>query len=148
MKIAAIASGGGHWEQLMLMRPALASAEVLYLTTLDGLPQRSGISSFALLKECNRNDLAAIGVNSWRILNAFRKFRPDVVISTGALPGLIALTIAKFVFRARTIWVDSIANGERLSMSGKYAKKFADLTLSQWEDVAATEQVQYRGAVL
>lgn len=148
MKIVAIASGGGHWEQLMLMRPAFASADVLYLTTLDGLPQRAGIAQYGLLHECNRNQLKRIGSNVWRLARTFLEFKPDVVVSTGALPGLIALALAKYVFGARTIWIDSIANGEQLSMSGSYAKRFADLTLTQWEEVAEKERVEFRGAVL
>jgi UDP-N-acetylglucosamine:LPS N-acetylglucosamine transferase len=74
-------------------------------------------------------------------------YRPDVVISTGALPGLVALTLAK-VMRAQTIWVDSIANAEEMSMSGKHARRVADLWLSQWPHVAEAEGADYYGAIL
>jgi hypothetical protein len=49
---------------------------------------------------------------------------------------------------ARTIWVDSVANAEEMSMSGKLARRFAHLWLSQWEHVAGAEGAEYAGAVL
>jgi UDP-N-acetylglucosamine:LPS N-acetylglucosamine transferase len=83
----------------------------------------------------------------FQVLWVLIKERPDVVISTGAAPGLIALRLGKWM-GARTVWLDSIANVEALSMSGRKALPFADLTLSQWPDVAAREGCQYKGAVL
>lgn len=63
----------------------------------------------------------------WLVL----KFRPDVVITTGAAPGLVALQIGK-LFGARTVWIDSLANAEKISLSGKLAERYADLWLTQW----------------
>lgn len=53
--------------------------------------------------------------------------RPDIVISTGAAPGFFALLFGKLL-GARTIWIDSIANAEQLSVSGQKVKLFADLS--------------------
>jgi hypothetical protein len=148
MKILAIASGGGHWEQLMLMRPAFEGASVMYVTTLVGLPERAGISDFAYIDECNRNSPGKIASEVLRIFRIIWQFKPDVVVSTGALPGLIGIAVAKLLFRKRTMWIDSIANGQEFSMSGRYARYFADLRLSQWESVAAAEGAQYRGSII
>jgi hypothetical protein len=46
--------------------------------------------------------------------------RPDVVITTGAASGYFAVRIGKF-FGARTLFLDSIANAERLSLSARMA---------------------------
>ena len=73
--------------------------------------------------------------------------RPDVVVSTGAAPGFLALRLGKLL-RARTIWVDSIANAEELSLSGRRIGPHADLWLTQWEPLARPEGPLYRGAVL
>jgi len=64
-----------------------------------------------------------------------REVRPDVVVSTGALPGLMALIVG-YVFGARTIWIDSIANTERMSLSGRLSRPFAQLWLTQWPEVS------------
>ena len=73
--------------------------------------------------------------------------RPDVVVTTGAAPGLSALMVGK-LFGARTMWIDSIANSEQLSGSGKVARHFADVWLTQWEHLAADSGPQYWGGVL
>lgn len=146
-RVLAIASGGGHWQQLMLMRPAFDGPDTTYATTLPGLPEQFGIGRFFLVPDCNRNEpLAALrcaAILAWRIL----RLRPRVVISTGALPGVMALALGKLT-GARTIWVDSVANAETMSTSGRQARLFADLWMSQWEHVAASSGAEYAGAVL
>jgi UDP-N-acetylglucosamine:LPS N-acetylglucosamine transferase len=73
--------------------------------------------------------------------------RPDVIISTGAAPGYFALRLGKW-FGARTIWVDSIANVEKLSLSGQRVGKYADLWLTQWPHLARPEGPYFMGGVL
>lgn len=146
-RVLAIASAGGHWQQLMLLRPAYAHHDVVYLTTLAGLAQEFDAHPAHVVADCNRNapvraciSLLQIG---WRML----RVRPHVVISTGALPGVIALALGR-TMGARTIWVDSVANAEVLSASGRLARRFAHTRLSQWPDVAAQEGAEYAGSIL
>ena len=49
----------------------------------------------------------------------------------GAAPGFFAISLARLV-GARSVWVDSIANAEELSLSGQKATRVATLTLTQW----------------
>jgi hypothetical protein len=72
--------------------------------------------------------------------------RPRVVISTGAAPGYLAIRGARLL-GARTVWIDSVANVEELSMSGQMSSATADLCLTQWPHLA-TGPVMYEGAVL
>lgn len=73
--------------------------------------------------------------------------RPDVVVTTGAAPGLVVLALARLL-GARTVWVDSIANAERLSLSGRLAEGRADLVLTQWPELAREGGPRYLGGVL
>lgn len=146
-RILAIASGGGHWQQLQLMRPAFDGQDVLFLTTLPGLPEQFDARPFAIVPDCNRDEKLAILKCAAAIFRQVRRHRPDVVISTGALPGVIALAIGR-LSGARTIWVDSVANAEEMSMSGKLARRVAHLWMSQWEHVADAAGADYAGAVL
>ncbi len=50
--------------------------------------------------------------------------------------------------RARTVWIDSIANIERLSLSGARARPVADVWLTQWAHLARPDGPEYWGAVL
>lgn len=146
-RILAVASGGGHWQQLMLMRPAFEGHDVLYLTTMAGLPETHGAAPARIVPDCNRNEPLMAARSAAAIWAAVLRHRPQVVISTGALPGVIALSAGKAI-RARTIWVDSVANAEEMSMSGRLARRVADLWLSQWPEVAAAAGAEHAGAVL
>lgn len=146
-RILAVASGGGHWQQLMLMRPAFAGHRVRYVTTLAGLPERFGAAPAVIVPDCNRDQKLAILRCTLALAWIMLRERPQVVISTGALPGVLALGLGK-AMRARTIWIDSVANAEEMSMSGRQARRVADLWLSQWEHVALAEGAQYAGSVL
>lgn len=146
-RIVAVASGGGHWQQLMLMREAFSGCETLYLTTLPGLPEQFGLISARIIPDCNRNEKFKAMKASLSILWIMLKVRPHIVISTGALPGVIALAFGRLV-GARTIWVDSVANAEEMSMSGLLARRLAHLWLSQWEHVARDSGAEYAGATL
>jgi UDP-N-acetylglucosamine:LPS N-acetylglucosamine transferase len=146
-RLVAIASAGGHFNQLMLLRPGFEHHDVTYLTTLPGLAEQFAAVPSALVPDCNADTplraTAAAAVIFWRIL----KLRPQVVLSTGALPGVFAV-LAGRVLGAHTIWIDSVANGEILSASGRLARRVAHLTLSQWPEVAAEAGVRYEGSVL
>ena len=75
-----------------------------------------------------------------------KETRPIAVISTGAAPGLAALMAAK-VCGVKTIWIDSIANVQHLSASGRLARKFVSRIYTQWPALA-DEKVIYVGNVL
>ena len=70
------------------------------------------------------------------------------MVSTGAAPGLMALAVAKLVAGSRTVWIDSIANSERLSLSGRLARPVADAWLVQWPHLARPGGPEHWGAVL
>ncbi|WP_191286963.1 glycosyltransferase family protein [Aliiroseovarius zhejiangensis] len=146
-RILAVASAGGHWHQLGQICAAFDPADVTYVTTLDGLPQKSGFERFALVQDCNKNAPVKALRCTIQMAGVLMRTRPDVIITTGALPGVIALVLG-WVMRRRTIWVDSIANAEEASSSGKLAKRFATLWLSQWESVAQAEGGRYEGSLL
>ena len=74
--------------------------------------------------------------------------RLDLVITTGAAPSVLALGMARTFLRARTIWIDSIANAECMSSSGLQARWAAKVWLTQWEHLAKPEGPQYWGSVL
>lgn len=146
-KIMAIASGGGHWQQMMMMRVAFADSDVRYVTTLPGLAEEFGLGPAHVVPDCNSKTPFQAVYSLFAIAGVVLRHRPNVVISTGALPGVIALALGRLV-GARTIWVDSIANAEKMSVSGRLALRVAHVCLSQWEDVAQAEGAEYAGALL
>ena len=143
----AAASGGGHWEQLMMLRPAFAAHDIRYATTDPAVAQRHGIEGAAILPDCNQHTpIKALACVLAAMLLVLR-IRPHVVISTGAAPGFLCILAGRLV-GARTLFVDSIANADELSLCGRLSKRLAHTCLTQWEHLAGDAGPSYRGALL
>lgn len=146
-KVMAVASIGGHWIQLLrIARPMEEHYEMVYVSTHQKCATMVEGQKFCLIGNFSRS-------NAWKLLPSFfkaiktiRQERPDAIITTGAAPGLVFLLAGKLLGR-KTIWIDSIANAEHLSASGRIASKFASRTYTQWKDLA-TGKIQYAGNVL
>ena len=145
-RILAVASTGGHWIQLSRLKPAFEGHDVAYLTTDAGHRGEVGDARFYTVRDASRWNKFALALSALKILWVLVRERPQVVISTGAAPGYIAIRFASLM-GARTAWVDSVANVEELSLSGQMASTKADLCLTQWPHLA-TGPVAYRGSVL
>ncbi|MFG0257233.1 MAG: UDP-N-acetylglucosamine--LPS N-acetylglucosamine transferase [Phycisphaerales bacterium JB043] len=143
----AISSGGGHWVQLLRLRPAFGGCQVTYVSVLDAYRSDVPGERFRRVPDATRwNKLRLI----WLVLTLFWlivRIRPNVIITTGAAPGYLAIRIGKLI-GARTIWIDSIANVERLSLSGSKIGRHADLWLTQWEHLASDGGPRFAGSVL
>jgi len=137
-KILAISSGGGHWVQLLRLRPAFDGCEVIYATVKEGYREDVAGEQFRVVPDSNQWNKLALLMTAWSVFRLLVRERPGVVISTGAAPGYFALRIGRFL-GARTIWVDSVANAEQLSLSGKKAGSCADLWLTQWPELTRGE---------
>jgi UDP-N-acetylglucosamine:LPS N-acetylglucosamine transferase len=144
--VLAIASGGGHWVQLSRLKAAFENHEVTYVTTLAGLTAPG--SKIFVVRDASRTDKLGLIILAIQLLRIIVVLRPSTVVTTGAAPGVLALRIAK-LFGIRTVWIDSVANVDELSLSGLLARKYADLWLTQWAHlVEKYDGLQYRGSVL
>ncbi len=145
-RVLAVASSGGHWVQLRRLGPAFEGHDVAYLTTDPGHRAEVGQARFYTVGDANRWNKLALLRSALKVLWVVLRERPRVVVSTGAAPGYLAIRFGKLL-GARTVWIDSVANVDELSLSGRMASTTADLCLTQWPHLAG-ERVQYRGAVL
>jgi UDP-N-acetylglucosamine:LPS N-acetylglucosamine transferase len=146
-KILAVASGGGHWVQLMRVAPALASHDLAFVTVNSAYRHQVGANRFYAVNDATRWNRVGLLALAMRILLILMKERPDVVISTGAAPGYFALRIAKW-FGIQTVWIDSLANVEEVSLSGRRIGRFADLWLTQWQHLQQPDGPVFAGAVI
>jgi len=151
-KILAISSGGGHWVELRRIGPAFEGGDVVYATVNREYRAEVPNNRFYALNAATRWNKLAVGLLAVRVLWIVLRERPDGVVTTGAAPGYFALRFGRMI-GAKTIWLDSIANAEELSMSGRIAGRFADLWLTQWPHLARagdahTPSPTYLGAVV
>jgi UDP-N-acetylglucosamine:LPS N-acetylglucosamine transferase len=136
--ILAVASGGGHWVQLLRLRPAFEGRRVAFVTVRDSYRADVGDVPFYVINDATRWDKLGLARMCLRLLWIILRERPGVIISTGAAPGYFALRFGKLL-GARTIWLDSIANVEQMSMTGCLVRRHADLWLTQWPHLAAPD---------
>ena len=146
-KVMAVASGGGHWVQLQRLRPVLALNDVVFVTTDPGYAEEVAPHRARFVNDASRDSKLGLVALAIRMAWILLQERPDVVISTGAAPGYFALRLGR-LFGARTIWLDSIANVDEMSMAGRLARPYADLWLTQWPHLASQDGPQFAGAVL
>ena len=145
-RVLAVASGGGHWVQLLRLRPAFEGAQVTWLTT-EAEYAREVEGPLHVVRDANLWNKTALLLMFLQVAWRMVLLRPDVVITTGAAPGFAAVVFGRLL-GARTIWVDSIANSETLSTSGIKVGRWAHVWLTQWEHLAKPDGPQYWGAVL
>ena len=146
-KVLLVASGGGHWVQLVRLREAWAHCDAAYVTVQADYCQDVPSARFHCVTDATRWDRWRLVLMTLQVVWVCLRERPDVVITTGAAPGVVALRCGKWL-GARTVWIDSLANAEAMSLSGLKVQRFADLWLTQWECLARPNGPQYMGAVL
>ena len=147
-KVLFVSSSGGHWIQLRRLRPAFDGWTRFYACTNAGY--RSTLDPdehFFALPEASRWNKLRLVHQALTVLWVVLRTRPEVVVSTGASPGFFSMFFGRLLGK-KTIWIDSIANVDELSLSGQQARRFADLWLTQWEHLARPEGPKHFGAVV
>ena len=146
-RVLAVSSGGGHWVQLLRLRPAFEGYDVVFVTVSPEYRSQVAGCRFHSVRDATRWNRLGLILQALQIAWLLVTVRPRVVVSTGAAPGYFALRLGKWL-GVRTIWVDSIANVERLSMAGQMAGPYADLWLTQWDHLARPGGPHFMGSVL
>jgi UDP-N-acetylglucosamine:LPS N-acetylglucosamine transferase len=147
-KVLFVSSSGGHWIQLRRLRPAFHGWSRFYACTNSGYRSRIDPDErFFGLPEASRWTKLRLVHQALVVLWILLRTSPEVVVSTGASPGFFAMLFGRLMHK-KTIWVDSIANVDELSLSGRHARRFADLWLTQWQHLARPEGPKYFGSLV
>lgn len=149
-KILAISSPGGHWIQLNKICNQLEDqCDVVYATpTADYTSStKASAKKVYVITDASADSKLKLIPLTLNILFILIRERPNIIISTGAAPGVMAVLLCKFL-PIKTIWIDSIANVKVLSRSGRMVKKHANLVVTQWEELSDNKHILYRGSVL
>ncbi|MDZ7546003.1 PssD/Cps14F family polysaccharide biosynthesis glycosyltransferase [Clostridium perfringens] len=135
-KICFIASSGGHFEQLMMLKPLMKKHRSFIVTEKTNYSVNTDEKVY-YLKQVNRHEVKFIPLmilNSLKSLKVFLKEKPDVIISTGALSVIPICVIGK-IFRKKIIFIESFAKITSPTLTGRFIYKFADRFYIQWESL-------------
>ena len=73
-------------------------------------------------------------INYFKSRKIFKKFNPDVIVSTGSHTALFMCLIAKKAGK-KVIWIETFANRNTPTMAGKMIYKHVDVFVVQWKEM-------------
>ncbi len=135
LKLCFAASSGGHFEQLMMLKPLMEKYDSFVMTEETLYKSINEAQRQYYLKQVNRKEWKFIPnmcVNLFRSLRIYYKEKPDVVICTGVLAMIPMCLIAKLM-RKKLIYIESFAKVTSPTETGKLMYRFADQFYVQWE---------------
>ena len=140
-KVLFISSTGGHLAELLQLSPMFEKYDYRLVT------EKTKSNMGLLEKYPGKVDFLVYGTKSHFLVYPFKlffncvksliiflKFRPKVVITTGAHTGGPMCCIAK-IFGAKVIYIETLANLYTKTITGRLVYLFADLFVVQWESM-------------
>lgn len=140
-KVLFISSTGGHLSELLQLKPLFKKYDYHIITektssTINLKDKYGDKISFLIYgtKHYMLSYLWKVPVNIFKSLYLYFKIRPKVVITTGAHTAVWMCYIAK-LFRSKIIYIETLANIESKTLSGKLVYPIADKFIVQWESM-------------
>ena len=134
LKICFAASSGGHFDQLMMLRPLMEQHDSFVVTEKTAYETNvQGIKTYYMI-QVNReeiNCLLKLLVNTFKSLRLYFAEKPDVIICTGVL-AMIPLCLICKLFGKKLVFIESFAKVTSPTRSGKLLYRFADQFYVQW----------------
>ena len=124
-KICFTASTGGHFEQLMMLKPLMDKYDSFIVTEKTGYSVIKDNRKIYYLNQVNRHEKTFVFkmiTNAFKSFKIFLREKPDVIISTKVL-------------KKKIIFIESFAKVTSPTLTGKLIYKFADQFYVQWEQM-------------
>ena len=145
MKIALVASVGGHLTELLAVREAVEGHELVWIINDVSPVLPVGARGYRVVHA--ERDLHVL-TNLVEFAAIFAREAPDVMLSTGAGPAVPAAVVARLL-GIPVVYIESVASVARLSLTGRLMRFLASEFLVQWPHLAAVAPwARYEGAVL
>lgn len=135
IKICFAASTGGHYEQLLMLKPLMEKYDSFVITEETAYKAIIKEKKMYYMKMVNRKEKTFIPrmiVNIFRSVKIYFKEKPDVVICTGVLAMIPICLITKLAGK-KLIYIESFAKVTSATLSGKLLYRFADQFYVQWK---------------
>ncbi len=140
-KVMFIASMGGHLTELLQMKKLFKYYDYMLVTekhksTINLKEKYNDKVKYLLAgnKDHMLKYLFVIPINIIKSIIYFLKFKPDVVVTTGAHTSVAMCYLAK-IFKKKVIYIESFANIETRTLTGRLVYKIADVFIVQWKSL-------------
>lgn len=149
-KICFAASTGGHFEQLLMLKPLMEKYDSFILTEKTRFSVEEKGKKTYYLKQVNRREISMIWnmlynlFYSWKILITEQ---PDVIVCTGVLAMVPMCLLAKLM-RKKLLYIESFAKITSPTETGKLLYRFADEFYVQWKPMLKIfPKAKYMGGI-
>lgn len=135
VKICFAASSGGHFEQLLMLKPLMEKYDSYVITEETNYNTHFDNEKIYYMKQVNRKEkllLVHLIINVFLSLKIYYKEKPDMVICTGVLAMIPTCLIMKLCGK-KLIYIESFAKVTSATLTGKLLYKFADQFYVQWK---------------
>ncbi len=140
-KVLFISSTGGHLTEMLELKKLFSKVDFHLITEKtkstfslqEKYPGRVNYMTYGT-KDHLLSYLFIFPWNCLKSLYYFFRFSPEYVITTGAHTAVPMCYIAKF-FRRKIIYIETFANIESKTLSGRLVYPIADLFIVQWESM-------------
>lgn len=149
MKVALIASNGGHLTQVLQLLDAFEGHDIFFVTYFS--TRDDEIRSIAPVHFCH-NVVKRPYIFLWNIIWSFFilvKEKPEVVFSTGSEIAMPFFFWAKLL-RIRSFFIETWSAVNVVSTTGRFVYRLADVFWVQWPELlpACGPKAEYHGAIL
>lgn len=135
IKVCFAASSGGHYEQLLMLKPLMEKYDSFVLTEKTLYNAAAKNTKTYYMKQVNRKEksfLPRMICNAFHSLGIYLKERPNYIICTGVL-AMIPMCLLVKLTGGKLIYIESFAKVTSPTQTGKLLYKFADRFYVQWE---------------
>lgn len=136
-----ISSTGGHLDELLQLKPLFNKYNYYIVTEKDkttiDLKNEYKDKLFYLLYSTRKQILIypfAFLINIIKSLILYIKIRPQYIVTTGTHTAVPICYIGK-IFRSKIIFIETFANKNTKTLSGKIVYPIANLFIVQWEEM-------------
>lgn len=138
-KILIVANAGGHLHEMSQLLPTLQKFSLTIITEDDNstksfVDKINGKAYYFKVGNRKRKIkyLYIFMKNFFFTLKILRKEKPDIILSTGSNLAVPAFYMSK-LFKKKLVFIETYANINKGSLSGKLIYPIADLFIVQWE---------------
>lgn len=140
-RVMFISSKGGHFNELMQLESLFKKYNVTLVTEAPmnkkSFKQKYKKYNVHFLLRCSNYKIVNIFkvlIDAFISLYYFIKYRPKYIVTTGAFAAGPMCCIGK-IFRRKIIFIETMANINTPTKTGRIIYKFADLFIVQWEEM-------------
>lgn len=135
MKVIFAASSGGHYAQLMQLKPVMEKCDSVIVTEKTDSMEKG--EHMYLLKQTNRREWKCLFYELYNLFYSIyilAKEKPDILVTTGVL-AIIPLCLLGKLCGVKLVYIESFAKIRSGTMTGKLLYRFADKFFVQWESM-------------